>query len=168
MCFYNQNIKNSEQLSMCVGVPCLVVMACLCISKHYCFHVFHQQQTFSVVCQKKHWTRAGEWESRIIGPFPWDAGEVILPNRVFGWEKNEKGAEDLREARRVRQEKDHSESETEGPVEQRRDRRAREKKEEEERATSLPRSTHVPHNTRSSRILHCRLYVPLRCRAVPT
>ena len=140
----------------------------LCSRSIIVFTFFTNSKHSVLFVKKKHWTRAGEWESRIIGPFPWDAGEVILPNRVFGWEKNEKGAEDLREARRVRQEKDHSESETEGPVEQRRDRRAREKKEEEERATSLPRSTHVPHNTRSSRILHCRLYVPLRCRAVPT
>ena len=31
---------------------------------------------------------------------------VIPSRRVFGWEKNEKGAEDLREAKRVRLEKE--------------------------------------------------------------
>ena len=56
--------------------------------------------------QKKHWTRAGEWESRIIGPFPWDACVVIPPRRVFEWEKDEKRAKDLREARHRRIEKE--------------------------------------------------------------
>ena len=80
-------------------------------------------------CQKKkHWTRAGEWESRIIGPFPWDACVVIPSRRVFEWEQNENGAKDLREVRRGRleegrQEKDHRESETEGTKERRRKRR---------------------------------------------
>ena len=63
MCLYNQNIKNSEQLSMCVGVPCLVVMAYLSMHCLACFELcaleallfarFHQLQTFSVVLSKK-------------------------------------------------------------------------------------------------------------------
>ena len=85
-----------------------------------------------------------------------------------GW-KRRKGSQRSKawETREGRQEKDHSESETEGPVEQRRDRREGEKKEEEERATSLPRSTHVAYNTRSFRILPCRLYLPSGRGAVP-
>ena len=39
MCLYNQNIKNSEQLSMCVGVPCFVVMACLSMHCLACFEL---------------------------------------------------------------------------------------------------------------------------------
>ena len=53
-------------------------------SQHYFSHDFPKHQTFTAFLIKE------------------VLGEVILPNRVFGWEKNEKGAEDLREAKRVR------------------------------------------------------------------
>ena len=134
---------------------------------------FTNSKHLLLFCQKNIRLGPARRESRIIGPFPWDAGMVIPSRRVFGWEKNEeKRAKDLREVRRGRleedrQEKDHRESETEGPVEQRRDMREGEKKEEEERATSLPRSTHVAYNTRSFRILPCRLYLPSGRGAVP-
>ena len=80
---------------MCVGVPCLVVMACLSMHCLACFELCALEAllfarfspTANIQCcfvkKKKHWTRAGEWESRIIGPFPWDAGVVIPSKQSF-------------------------------------------------------------------------------------
>ena len=96
---------------MCVGVPCLVVMACVSMHCLACFELCALEAllfarfspTANIQCcfVKKNWARAGEWESRIIGPCPWDAGVDII--EFFRWEKEEK---DLREARHGRVEKE--------------------------------------------------------------
>ena len=73
---------------------------------------------------------------------------VILPKRVFGWEKDEKGAEDLREARHGRPEKEDRRRTTEGG--RQRNQKNKEERGEEERRRKRRRERPHYHAARTS------------------